>query len=116
MGPWLLLSLACSAEEDTAVELTGRTPPQRTEAPCTEAELDPLGPSEPVVGDVWTVWLRCDGTTLTGAMVLQITPPTMGTFNDNLLTFVEAGQGVLKAQVGSYVDEQDVVVGEAPGR
>ena len=79
---------------------------------CDEAdlEIDPLGPSDPTVGAEWTVWLRCDGTTLTGTMVLQVDPPEFATIDTNLVTFLMAGTAEMTVQVGAYRASMDVTV------
>ena len=83
-----------------------------TNSPCADEDLviDPLGPSNPTVGDEWTVWLRCDGTTLTGVMVMQFDPLDFASVDDNIATFLMVGTGELSIQVGSYRASMDVTV------
>ena len=69
---------------------------------CGVVELDVQGPEVPKVGDSWTVWLRCDGATMLGATVLRFDPPTIATLDDNVATFVEAGDATMTMQVGVY--------------
>jgi len=81
---------------------------------CDEEDLaiDPLGPADPAVGDEWTLWLRCDGTTLTGATVVQLDPPEFGSIENNVVTFLMSGTAELTMQVGSYRTSMDVTVTE----
>ena len=60
-------------------------------APCT-AVLEIYGPDDPVVGDEWLVWMRCDGVTIVGAGVLRFDPPGLATVDVNLATFIESGE------------------------
>ena len=69
---------------------------------CGVVELDVQGPEAPKVGDSWTVWLRCDGATMLGATVLRFDPPSIATLDDNVATFVEAGETTMTMQVGAY--------------
>jgi hypothetical protein len=82
--------------------------------PCEEVELDVLGPTEPVVGDVWVVWLDCDGVRLVGYQVLAVDPPEIAVVDENEMTFQYAGEGWLSLSAGRYSDETTFVVGEAP--
>lgn len=81
--------------------------------PCVELEIDPLGPNNPVVGDEWTVWLRCDGATLTGVSVLRFDPSDFASLDGNVCTFRYAGSATMTLQVGSEKAEMQVEVAEA---
>ena len=111
-----LLLLACtgSGELDSGppTDSAEESPSPGTGFTCEDEdlEIDPLGPSDPTVGDEWTVWLRCDGTTLTGTMVLQFEPPEFASIDTNLVTFLMAGTAEMTVQVGSYRASTDVTV------
>jgi hypothetical protein len=77
---------------------------------CGVVELDVDGPEAPKVGDSWTVWLRCDGATMLGATVLRFDPPTIATLDDNVATFVEAGDATMTMQVGAYRESLTLTV------
>jgi hypothetical protein len=77
---------------------------------CGVVELDVDGPEAPTVGDSWTVWLRCDGATMLGATVLRFDPPTIATLDDNVATFVEAGDATMTMQVGAYRESLTLTV------
>ena len=117
---WLpvLLLLACQGRSDSDSGPTADTaqdsPSQNTGFSCEDEdlEIDPLGPSDPAVGDEWTVWLRCNGTTLTGTMVLQFDPPEFAAIDTNIVTFLMAGTAEMTVQVGSYRAYTDVTVTE----
>ena len=68
------------------------------------------GRDPPQVGDVWTVLLRCDGTTITGPMVLRIDPVDLALLDENTLTFQREGEGTVRAQVGSFRATREVTV------
>ena len=75
-----------------------------------DLEIDVLGPLAPSVGDDWTVWLRCDGATLIGTLVLRFDPPDFATTDVNQVTFRRAGTGEMTVQVGGYRASMDVTV------
>jgi hypothetical protein len=75
-----------------------------------ELEIDVLGPLAPSVGDDWMVWLRCDGATLIGTLVLRFDPPDFATTEVNQVTFRRAGTGEMTVQVGGYRASMDVTV------
>lgn len=112
----ILLSISCSGKDgetgfvatDTAPTETTPEPPQSTG--CDAVEFDYDGPEEPVVGDEWTVWLRCDGALLMGASVISVDPPELATIADNLLTFAQTGTGTVHVQTGAFSASQDVTV------
>ncbi|MBK7757676.1 MAG: hypothetical protein IPI35_15000 [Deltaproteobacteria bacterium] len=99
----LLAALAACGDKEpletaTPVEDSDDVEPQG----CGVVELDVQGPEAPKVGDSWTVWLRCDGATMLGATVLRFDPPSIATLDDNVATFVEAGETTMTMQVGVY--------------
>lgn len=112
---WILISLlACGtseeAPEETETEEDSETEPDDTFT-CDVPELRINGEEPPIVGDVWTVFLWCGDTLMTGAMVLAFDPPTIAEVESNNAEFVEAGDAVMSLQVGRYAAEQDVTVG-----
>lgn len=112
-----LLTLAFASACGPPAEVVDTSPEPAVEdspyEPCVELEIDPLGPSSPVVGDAWTVWLRCDGATLTGVSVLRFDPSDFATLDGNVCTFRYAGTATMTLQVGSEKAEMLVEVGEA---
>ncbi len=78
-----------------------------------DLEIDLIGPESPVVGDEWLVWLRCDGATLTGTLVLRFDPPAFATVQDNQVTFRRVGTAKMRVQVGGYRSTMQVTVGAA---
>ena len=73
-------------------------------------EIDIIGPELPVVGDEWLVWLRCDGVTLTGTLVLRFDPPSFASVNKNQVVFNRAGSADMRVQVGGYRTSMEVTV------
>jgi len=106
--------LACGApDEDSgppAEDIV--TYPPVSGDPCEEIRLEVGGNDPPVVGDVWLVWLYCDEALLTGTMLLQFSPPELASVEDNEATFLSAGTGTMRMQVGSKWQEREVVVSE----
>lgn len=96
-------------DDDEAVEDTGDPRPEESQE-CEELELDIVGPAEPAVGDTWTLWLRCDGATLAGTMVLRFEPPEIAEVDANNATFRSSGDALMRFQVGSRRVEQEVTV------
>ena len=111
-----VVCLGCSGKSgDTSPLVTDTAPTEPTTEPpqssgCDVVEFDYDGPDDPVVGDEWTVWLRCDGALLLGASVIGIDPPELATVADNLLTFVQAGAGTVSVQTGAFSATQDVTI------
>jgi hypothetical protein len=116
MGAMAVLCAALGACEGAA-DPVDTSPPVVDEGsdyePCEVLEIDPLGPNPPGVGDQWTVWLRCDGATLTGVSVLRFTPSDFATLDGNVATFLYAGTATMSLQVGSEKAEMQVEVVEA---
>lgn len=113
--PLLFFLLAC-AEPDPAALPTdsgAEEVPEKSDAPlCDALELEVDGPQPPVVGDEWAVWLFCDGSLLTGTMVLRFDPPDVASTDSNHATFVAAGEATMRMQVGSMRVEEELTVGE----
>lgn len=111
----VLLALACGPKEGDsgATEDVEVTYPPVTGDPCDAITLRVDGNDPPVVGDAWTVWLYCDDALLTGTTILQFDPPDLATVTDNNATFLAAGEGLVRMQVGSRRAERDVVVAAA---
>lgn len=109
------LLTGCGKEEETddddgAQDSADEDPTPETEPDCDEFELDIIGPAEPTVGDTWTLWLRCDGATLAGTMVLRFEPSDFADIDSNNATFRTAGDALMRFQVGSRRVERDVTV------
>jgi hypothetical protein len=115
VGAALVLAgtVACGPKEETAQETAAPTPtlPTETEDPLCEAiTVDYDGPDEPHVGDTWTVWLRCDEALVTGPTIIQSDPLDFMHLKDNVVTWVYAGTGTLKVQVGTLIAYETVTV------
>ena len=103
---------APSTGDDTAAPVDSPapdTPPVEPEA-CREVLLEVMGDDPPRVGDEWTVWLRCDGATLAGVAIVLVSPPEMARIDDNIVTWLDAGEASLFAQYGAERGERVVVV------
>lgn len=107
----ILLLLACADPEpvDTAPVAEEEQEYTGCEGPLS---LEILGPEAPVVGDEWTVWMWCDDALLTGTMRLRFDPAALATVEDNVATFLEAGEGTMYYQVGAHRLDQAITVGE----
>lgn len=112
-------AVGCAGPKDTGGNDSGGadteplpTPkePEGDEA-CTALTLEHDGPSAPVVGDQWSVFLRCDDATLVGSSVLTVDPPEAAQLDENQVTFRRPGPCTLRLQVGSRAATLDVVVG-----
>ncbi len=110
--PLALLACGPEPEEEEDDDEVEDTAPERPESSleCEELILDVNGPEAPHVGDQWTVWMRCDGATMTGTMVLRFDPPDVAEVVDNNATFVAPGDATMRFQVGSRRLEQDVTI------
>lgn len=110
-GPILgLVLVGCGGEPmetDTDIDSDTERPIQEG---CDEVTVYVDGRDPPQVGDVWTVLLRCDGSTLTGPMVLRIDPTDLADLDENTLTFQREGEGTVRAQVGSFRATREVAV------
>lgn len=112
MRPVLCLAVlvGCGGPDDTDTDMTIDTGRPVQEG-CDEVTVYVDGRDPPQVGDTWTVLLRCDGTTLTGPMVLRIEPEDLALLDENTLTFQREGTGTVRAQVGSFRATREVTVG-----
>lgn len=109
----LASTLACGTKEETAIETAAPTPttPSETDDPlCDAITIDYDGPDEPHVGDTWTVWLRCDDALVTGPTIIQSDPLDFMRLDENVVTWVYAGTGTLKVQVGTLIAYETVTV------
>lgn len=109
----MLLALLFACETDDVD--TGDSAPAEDSAPtesatCEELEIDQDGEDPPKVGDVWTIFLKCDGTTMLGASVIALDPTTAATKVDNVLTWAEAGPATISLQTGRFKTTREVNV------
>ena len=79
---------------------------------CEEVTLNYDGEDEPVVGDMWTVWLKCDGALLMGPSVLSVEPVEFAQIFDKTVTFAMAGSGDIRLQTGTWSDTITITVTE----
>ena len=49
---------------------------------CGTIQVKFDGPDQPVVGDTWTVLLYCDDALLMGPVVIQVTPTSLATIDE----------------------------------
>ena len=107
-----VLCFACNEKDD--VEDTDEPETKHTDTDeyegCDETTIDARGPDQPVVGDEWTVWLKCDGALMQGPMVIRFTPADFATLDENVVTFTTAGEASMRVQVGGYREDMDVTV------
>lgn len=70
--------------------------------------------ADPSVGDEWYLIMYCDEVILLGAAVLQIHPTHLATVDpeDPILTFVAAGDGEIRYQVGNRQAHLPVTIEE----
>ena len=73
--------------------------------PCGEVWIDYMGEDEPHVGDEWTIWLRCDDALLVGPTVIRFDPLDFASVNENVVTWTQAGEGLMRVQTGTEVAE-----------
>jgi len=99
-----------SDDDDDGVIDTGDPRPDEDTLDCDELVLDIDGPAEPSVGDEWTLWMRCDGATMTGTMVLRFDPADIAEVESNHAVFVAPGDALMRFQVGNRRIEQDITV------
>ncbi len=67
---------------------------------------------DPRVGDVWQVFMFCHNQLMTGANVLQFSPPSIATVEDNetVATFNSAGNASMMMQSGTTQYRTDLTV------
>ncbi|MFZ5482145.1 MAG: hypothetical protein ACOZNI_35620 [Myxococcota bacterium] len=108
----LLLAHACAAPEEDSGEPADDTPPEETEEAltCETLEVRVDGVDPPHVGDTWSVILACDDAVLTGTGRVSVDPPDFASIDNLRVTFLYAGEGTVKMQVGSYRAERAVEV------
>lgn len=71
---------------------------------------DPDDPDPPHVGDVWTVFLWCDDTLITGTSRFALNPPDAGVVNDNEITWAVAGDVELVMRTDVYEATETITV------
>lgn len=80
--------------------------------PCEEVWVHHVGPDNPTVGDVWTVWLKCDGAILTGPTVIRFEPDlSFALVDENEITWSQSGTTILHVQTGTERASTEVTVG-----
>lgn len=84
-----------------------------SEMGCSNWAIDALGPEEPVVGDSWTIWLSCDDARVVGPIVISWDPGDFVELEDNVATFLYAGEATLYVSTGRVDLEKAVTVTEA---
>jgi len=77
---------------------------------CDEVTVDFDGDDPPSVGTTWTLFPRCDGAVVMGAIVIRVEPPEAALLDENIITFTQAGICEISAQVGSEIGTLEVDV------
>lgn len=77
---------------------------------CEEVEVDYDGEDPPSVGTTWTLFPRCDGALVLGAVVIRVEPLESASLDENLITFEQAGICEISVQVGSAIGILEVEV------
>ena len=83
-----------------------------SEMGCTDWAIDALGPKQPVVGDAWTIWLSCDDARVVGPIVITWDPGDFVDLDENVATFLYAGDATLYVSTGRVDLEKAVTVTE----
>ena len=83
-----------------------------SEMGCSDWEIDALGPKQPVVGDDWTIWLSCDDARVVGPIVITWDPADFVELDENVATFLYAGDAMLYVSTGRVDLEKAVTVTE----
>ena len=105
--------VGCKADSDDLE--TGSTDSQDTQDTyqgCDSTEIHIIGDSPPLLGESWTIWMKCDGAILQGPMVLRFDPLDFATIDENVVTFQLLGTGEMTVQVGAYRETMQVTVEE----
>lgn len=105
------LLLACEPDD---IDTGDSAPVEEIDYPesetCDVLEIYQDGEDPPKVGDVWTIFLKCDGTTMLGASVVALDPTSAATNDDNVITWAEAGPATISLQTGRFKTTRDVTV------
>jgi hypothetical protein len=67
---------------------------------------------DPTVGDEWIVLMYCDGAVVTGANILQFSPPNVAHVHDinTIAEFLAPGDATMKMQAGNLVYTKNITV------
>lgn len=104
---FLLVGVACKGKAtDTSSDEVTDT------GECRDYWIHYDGPDEPQVGDKWHLTLYCDDVK-DGWMLLRIYPGDLASFDDDVATFVKAGEGEFMMQTGVYRTYLPVTIREA---
>ena len=76
---------------------------------CDKLEIEYDGQDPPHVGSQWTLWLKCDGALMT-LTIIRFTPSDFASVDENVATFLQAGDGTISMQAGTERVYQDVTV------
>ena len=108
-----LTALACTPDEkDTAVLDSAEEVDYPAVHECAEVVLEFNGNDPPRVGDLWTIWLNCDGRVLMGASRIAVDPVEAATLDENELTWALAGEATIDMQTGQTKGSRTVTVQE----
>ena len=76
---------------------------------CDELEITYDGPSPPHVGQQWILQLWCDGALMT-LTIIRFDPTDFASLDENVATFLHAGDGTISMQAGTDREYLDVTV------
>ena len=76
---------------------------------CDKLEIAYDGPSPPHVGTQWILQLWCDGALMT-LTIIRFDPSDFASLDENVATFLVAGDGTIQMQAGTDRVYMDVTV------
>jgi hypothetical protein len=76
---------------------------------CDKLEIKYDGPYPPHVGTQWILQLWCDGALMT-LTIIRFDPTDFASLDENVATFLYAGDGTIQMQAGTHRVYMDVTV------
>lgn len=106
---WFFIACA-EPEEDTAEEVVVQDTEEREPCELIDIDHDESEPDPPAVGDSWTLFMWCDDMLLTGTARISVDPVDAAALDENVITFLVAGDLELTMQTGTYKTTETVTV------
>ena len=109
-----LFLIACAQPEDSAdsAVVEDTDPPAPLE--CEPAVVEYDGEDAPKVGDLWKVWLTCDGVLQMGLTRVTLDPVDAGNVvsgeNTPEITWAKAGDASIHLQTGHFTGDRTVTI------